>query len=142
MTAAKQPFTIRTVNQWMQAIHIFVVIYTVKHPRYGPKLMKYADIVQRLGRQAGDEAALYYNTNFREWRETSPLDYQWDQLNSEIHSESLAIGLTKSRGAPNPGAFQFKYKSSSASSPLPQNQFFRAHAAPKFPCHSFNNKGY
>lgn len=142
MTAAKQPFTIRKVNQWMQAIHIFVAIYTVKHPQDAPKLTKYVDIVQRLGRQAGDEAALYYDTIVWEWRETSPLDYQWDQLNSEIHGESLAIGLTKSRGAPNPGAFQFKYKSSSASSPLPQNQFFCPHSAPKFPCHSFNNKGY
>jgi len=74
MTAAKQPFTIRTVNQWMQAFHIFVAIYTEKHPQDAPKLMKYADIVQRLGRQAGDEAALYYDTNFREWRETSPHD--------------------------------------------------------------------
>lgn len=46
----------------MQAIHIFVAIYTVKHPQDAPKLTKYVDIVQRLGRQAGDEAALYYDT--------------------------------------------------------------------------------
>lgn len=63
MTSAKQPFTIRTVNQWVQAFHIVVAIYTEKHPEDAPKLMKYADIVQRLRRQAGDEAALYYDTN-------------------------------------------------------------------------------
>ena len=77
MGTAKQPFIIRTVSQWVQAFHIYVAIYTEKHATEAPKLMKYANIIQRLGRQAGDEAALYYDSNFREWREKHPKFYPW-----------------------------------------------------------------
>ena len=47
-------------------------------------LMKYSDTVQRLGKQAGDAAALYYDKQFRLWRQDTPELLPWNQLNSEF----------------------------------------------------------
>lgn len=65
--------------------------------------MKYGDIVQKLGKQVGEEAAIYYDKNFREWRATNPGSFPWDKLNSEIHSKALAIRLGKSKAGLNSG---------------------------------------
>jgi hypothetical protein len=135
----KQTYEIRTVSQWVQAFFIFVGIYTEKLPLEAPALMKYGDIVQKLGKRVGEEAALYYDKNFREWRSSNPEDFPWDKLNSEIHSEALAVGLSRSRLGTNSTSFgskKFNSTSSQASQP------FRGTSAPKHPCYSFNNKGF
>ena len=54
------------------AFHIFLAIYLSKSPNDTPSLMRHATIVQRLSKQSGDEAALYYDENFRMWREDNP----------------------------------------------------------------------
>lgn len=45
-------------KQWMQAFYICVEIYTEKQPQDAPQLMKYADIMQRLEGQAGQESGM------------------------------------------------------------------------------------
>lgn len=98
--------------------------------------MKYGDMVKKLGKQAGDEAAIYYDKNFREWRASNPSSFPWDNLNSEIHSEALAVSLGKSRvGSASVSGVNRKFSSSSP-------QFFRGSSSPKYPCHSFNNRGF
>lgn len=63
----KRPtYEIRQVSQWAQAFLVFVGIFTEKFPLEAPALMTYGDMVQKLGKQAGDEAADYYDKNFRE----------------------------------------------------------------------------
>lgn len=42
----------------MQAFYICVEIYTEKQPQDAPQLMKYADIMQRLEGQAGQESGM------------------------------------------------------------------------------------
>ena len=133
MKATKSPYIIRSVNQWVQAFFVFVGLYTEKTPKDAPSLMKYGDLVQKLAKRMGDEAALFYDKTFREWRATNPDAFPWDKLNSEIHSEALAIGLSKSKQNTN---FNRKFQPS-----LPLSQPFRAVASPKFPCHMFNNRG-
>lgn len=97
----KRPtYEIRQVSQWAQAFLVFVGIFAEKFPQEAPALMKYGDMVQKLGKQAGDEAADYYDKNFREWRASNPSSFPWDNLNSEIHSEALAFSLGKSRVGP------------------------------------------
>lgn len=93
-------------------------------------------MVQKLGEQARDKAAIYYDKNFKEWRPSNPSSFPWDNLNSEIHSEPLAVSLGKSRVGPA-SAFGGNRKFCSSSP-----QFFRDSSSPKYPCHSFNNSGF
>lgn len=129
-------YEIRQVSQWAQAFLVFVGIFTEKFPLEAPALMTYGDMVQKLGKQAGDEAADYYDKNFREWRASNPSSFPWDNLNSEIHSEALAFSLGKSRVGPA-SAFGGNRKFNSSSP-----QFFRGSSSPKYPCHSLNNRGF
>lgn len=92
--------SIKTVDKWFEAFHIFTSIYTSKSPMEAPSLMKYADTVQKLGKQAGDAAALYYDKQFRLWRQDTPELLPWDQLNNELFTQALAMGLT-SKGKGN-----------------------------------------
>lgn len=83
----KRPtYEIRQVSQWAQAFLVFVGICAEKFPQEAPALMKYGDMVQKLRKQVGDEAAIYYDKNFREWLASNP-------SSSEIHSEALAVSL-------------------------------------------------
>lgn len=96
-------YEIRQVSQWVQAFFVFVGIFTEKFPQEPPALMKNGDMVQKQGKQAGDEAAIYYDKNdknFREWRASNPSSFPWDNLNSEIYSDALAASLGKSRVGP------------------------------------------
>lgn len=103
--------TIKTVDKWFEAFHVFVAIYTARLPAEAPLLMKYADTIQRLGKQAGDAAALYYDKQFRLWREDQPELLPWDQVNNELFNQALAMGLytVKTKPKQNP-AFQTKAK--------------------------------
>lgn len=96
-------YEIRQVSQWVQAFFVFVGIFTEKFPQEPRALMKNGDMVQKQGKQAGDEAAIYYDKNdknFREWRASNPSSFPWDNLNSKIHSDALAASLGKSRVGP------------------------------------------
>lgn len=103
--------SIKTVDKWFEAFHVFVAIYTARLPAEAPLLMKYADTIQRLGKQAGDAAALFYDKQFRLWREDQPELLPWDQVNNELFNQALAMGLYKSKSKPN-NAFQSKTKGS------------------------------
>lgn len=101
--------------------------------------MKNGDMVQKQGKQAGDEAAIYYDKNdknFGEWRASNPSSFPWDNLNSEIHSDALAASLGKSRVGPA-SAFGGNKKFGSSSP-----QFFCGSSSQKYPCHSFSNRGF
>lgn len=50
--------------------------------------MKYGDIVQKLGKRAGNGAAINYSS------------FPWDNFNSELHIEAFAISLGKSTVGP------------------------------------------
>lgn len=114
----------------------FCRLFTEKIPQEAQALIKYADMVQKLGKQAGDKAAIYYDKNFKEWRASNPSSFPWDNLNSEIHSEPLAVSLGKYRVGPA-SAFGGNRKFCSSSP-----HFFRGSSSPKYPCHSFNNRGF
>ena len=69
-----------------------------------------ANIVQKLAKQAGDEAALFYDEQFRLWREDQPELLPWDMINSDLQNEALALGLSKNLKQNAPG--QRKHKPS------------------------------
>ena len=91
--------SIKTVDSWFETFRNFTAIYTAKCPADTHLRMKYADTVQRLGKHAGGAAALYYDKQFRLWRQDTPELLPWNQLNSESFHQALAMGLvTKSKG--------------------------------------------
>ncbi|MES9882802.1 MAG: hypothetical protein ABW185_18190, partial [Sedimenticola sp.] len=119
--------SIRTMDQWFRAFHVFVAIYTAKFPAKAPLLMKYADTIQKLGKQAGDLAAFSYDRQFRLWREDQPDLLPWDQVNSELHNQALASGLCARVKAP-------AFLSS-------QNRQDKGKASKQKHCFRFNNSG-
>ena len=104
---------IKTFDKWLEAFHTFVAIYSSKFPKETPNLMRHATIVQRLSKQAGDEAALFYDEHFRLWRQDNPEYLPWGQLNSELQNEALAMGFSEKHNQP----FQNKSKQAGSSKP-------------------------
>ena len=87
--------SITSIDKWLEAFHVFVAIYTAKYPTEAPSLMKHTKIVQKLAKQAGDEAALFYDEQFRLWREDQPELLPWGLISSELQNEALAMGFSK-----------------------------------------------
>ena len=91
----QQPPTYRfeNISHWLSAFHIFVSIYSEKYPKETGSLMKYADIIQTLARRSCDVAAYIYDRTYREWREHDYESLPWDQVNNELYSEAMSLGL-------------------------------------------------
>ena len=70
-----------------------MAIYASSYPYDTPDLMRHATIVQRLSKQAGDEAALFYDENFRIWLQENPNRLPWDSISSELQNGALAMGF-------------------------------------------------
>ncbi|MEW8339813.1 MAG: hypothetical protein AB2708_08185 [Candidatus Thiodiazotropha taylori] len=87
--------SITSIDHWLEAFHVFVAIYTAKYPTEAPSLMRHTNIVQKLAKQAGDEAALFYDEQFRLWREDQPELLPWGMISSELQNEALAMGISK-----------------------------------------------
>lgn len=72
---------IRNLTTWLQAFHVFVPIYCSNHPSEVVHLMTYAQIIQGIAKTCGDDAALEYDENFRQWRQYAPDMCPWNQKN-------------------------------------------------------------
>ncbi|XP_061186645.1 uncharacterized protein LOC133194752 [Saccostrea echinata] len=113
--------SLKTINKWVEAFHIFVAIYAEKFPHEIGQLMTYAHTVQKIADSCGDRAALLYDEKFRRWREKEPSSCAWDKKNIELYQEALVSGL------------DFKLKS--------KKQPFRAQPKQHSYCYSYNNLG-
>ena len=75
---AKGP-KISTIDTWFSAFHVFVAIYTCKHPSEAPSLMKYGDTIKDLASRGYNWQ--YYDENFRFLRQSQTLpwgDIHWE----------------------------------------------------------------
>jgi len=70
------------INQWLTAFHTFCAIYTVRHEKEAPGLMKYAETVRDLAAKPGDW--LFYDEQFRYLRQSDPDMYPWDGIHWEL----------------------------------------------------------
>ena len=82
---------IHTMDQWFEAFHIYVAIYTNVHTYQTSALMKYANIVQGIARRSGVVAAMFYDENFRKWHQHRP-SLQWGVMNNELFLQASAMG--------------------------------------------------
>ena len=77
LASKQKPFPkIQSMDQWFEAFHIYVAIYTNVHTCQTSALMKYANIVQGIARRSGVVAAMFYDDNFRKWHQHRP-SLQW-----------------------------------------------------------------
>ena len=63
-----KPKKISTFDSWLQAFHVFVAVYSSKHPQAAPGLMKYGSIIQDLATKGHNWR--YYDENFRLLRQS------------------------------------------------------------------------
>ena len=61
---ANDVLKIGSISKWLEAFHIFVVIYWSRHSSEISDLMTYAPMVQGIAKSCGDDAALEYDEKF------------------------------------------------------------------------------
>ena len=88
----QKPAYIRTLEQWTSAFHIFVSIYTQAHPFATADLMKYAATIDTLAKRSSFSAAMFYDNNFRKWRQHQPT-LEWGTVNTELYLQAVTIGM-------------------------------------------------
>jgi hypothetical protein len=111
---------IKTISQWLEAFLVFLGIYCEKHSGDVGHLMTYARIVQGIAKSCGDEAAIEYDINFRQWRQADPHSCPWNLKNVELFQEAMLAGMDK-----------FKFKKQPFRSGPPKQKY----------CFAYNNKG-
>lgn len=79
---ASKPRKIQTIDNWLRAFHIFVGVYTQKHPSEAPALMKYAETIQDLA--ARGQNWRFYDENFRFLRQTVSTLVPWETIHWEL----------------------------------------------------------
>lgn len=113
--------SLKTLDQWNSAFHIFVSIIVQSRPHEAASLMKYAHTIQTISKRAGDAAALYYDVEFRKWRQEAAQDLPWEQVHPELYLEAMTMGGSRKT---NNGNTQHTGTSGSKI------------------CYSFQNRGY
>ena len=73
---------VHSISVWMSAFRIFVGVYTKKHPRESPALMKYSNIVQELA-DCGHNWQ-FYDENFRFLRQSERSALLWAYIHWEL----------------------------------------------------------
>ena len=111
---------ISSVTKWMEAFHIYVAVYSEKHPQEIGNLMTYAQTIQKMADTCGDSAALNYDEKFRRWREKDPAACPWHKKNVDLYQEAVVMGM------------DFKLRN--------KKQPFRGQTKHKY-CYSYNNHG-
>lgn len=69
------------INQWLQAFHVFVGVYTRRFPSEAPGLMKYCEIIQDLASRGFNWK--FYDENFRFLRQSSASTLPWGSVHWE-----------------------------------------------------------
>ncbi|XP_061186858.1 uncharacterized protein LOC133194982 [Saccostrea echinata] len=119
----------QSLQQWMNAFHVFVAVYCEKSPSHSPCLMKYMATIQKLSNDVGEKVAFYYDEQVGSWRGENPAQMPWEKINAKHYLEALQVGL-KSRLDMNEKTDKQKTQS---------QQSFRGKNKPCFSCN--NNNG-
>ena len=98
---APKPKKVLTIDMWLHAFHIFVGVYTKKHPSEAPALMKYGHTIQDLA--ARGQNWRFYDDNFRFLRQTQASIVPWGSIHWELWLRSQYSQNKKLAAAPNYG---------------------------------------
>ena len=84
---------ISSVTKWMEVFHIYVAIYSEKHPQEIGNVMIYAQTIQKMADTCWDSAALNYDEKFRRWRAKDPAACPWHKKIVELYQEAVVMGM-------------------------------------------------
>ncbi len=80
---------IATFAQWQSAFNTFVAIHAERFPNETPQMMKYAETIRELATKYAGPAWLRYDQQFRQARQTSPLN--WAELHLELYVKCITL---------------------------------------------------
>ena len=91
-----EPFTksqkILNINNWLQAFHVFVGVYTRRFPAEAPGLMNYGEIVQDLASRGFNWK--FYDENYRYLHQSSASVLPWGSIHWELWLRSQSSNST------------------------------------------------
>ena len=77
-----KPRKIVTIETWLSCFHIFIAIYTRRHPHEAPPLMKYCGVIQDLA--ASGFNWCFYDENFCLLNQAQPSSFRWCNIHWEL----------------------------------------------------------
>ena len=77
-----KPRKIFTIETWLSCFHIFIAIYTRRHPHEAPALMKYCGVIQDLA--ASGFNWCFYDENFCLLNQAQPSSFRWCNIHWEL----------------------------------------------------------
>jgi hypothetical protein len=80
-----------TIEQWTTDFLRFVAVYSLKHPHETPALMKYGEIVRDLASRRQRPAWSFYDTQFRQLRESTSIP--WDRIHTEFWIMATTVSI-------------------------------------------------
>ena len=92
-----KPKKISPFDSWLPAFHVFVAVYSSKHPQAAPGLMKYGSIIQDLATTGHNWR--YYDENFRLLRQSPSTAVPWGNVHWELWL--MAQNSSRSRKPPS-----------------------------------------
>ena len=79
---AEKPRRITTIDQWLNAFHVFIGVYTAKYPQDSPELIKYCSLIRDLAERGHNW--LFYDENFRFMRQSRVSSLPWGAIHTEL----------------------------------------------------------
>ena len=77
-----KPRKIFTIETWLSCFHIFIAIYTRRHPHEAPPLMKYCGVIQDLA--ASGFNWCFYDENYCLLHQAQPSSFRWCNIHWEL----------------------------------------------------------
>ena len=106
-----------SIETWLSCFHIFVGVYTSRHPHEAPALMKYGEKVQDLAARGVNWKS--YDENFRFLRQAQPVSFPWGLIHRELWiraqhsfrkpSFSISQGHPKPQNQSTPKGYCFNF---------------------------------
>lgn len=72
---------------------MFVAIHCTKYLDEVGQLMTYAQKIHGIAKSCGDDAAISYDEQFRQWRQVAPRACPWERKNSQLFHDAIVQGL-------------------------------------------------
>ena len=79
---AEKPRRITTIDQWLNAFHVFIGIYTAKYPHDSPELIKCCSLIRDLAERGHNW--LFYDENFHFMRQSRVSSLPWSAIHTEL----------------------------------------------------------
>ena len=111
-----KPRRIFTIETWLSCFHIFIAIYTRRHPHEAPALMKYCGVIQDLAESGFNWC--FYDENFCLLRQAQPSSFRWCNIHWELWMRTQHSTASKPQTLPGclrsheqgiPKGFCFKF---------------------------------